>query len=56
MRSDHLAKSDESPHHKDAHLERARTVEHIGCHDRAIFRESIGKVFDVLPSLQDHRL
>ena len=43
VRGDHLAQSHEGPHHEDAHLNRPRTVEDIGRHDRPVLGEGKGR-------------
>ncbi len=56
MCRDYLPQSDEGLHHKDANLYGTLAVEHIGYHNCTVLGESVGYVFDILSSLQGHRL
>ncbi len=44
IRSQGFAHSDESPDHKDAHLDGQRRIQHCGSHDCAVFGKGVGQV------------
>jgi len=56
MRHDYLPQLDKGSYDKYAHLYGTLAVQHIGCHKGTVFGKSVGQVFDILSSLQDHRL
>ena len=53
---DHLAEIYKSAHDLDARPHRYRAFQNVREHHRAVFREHLGPVLDVLSALQGHNL